>query len=73
MLLGQRKRIVDFAAKSRLPGVFPEREFAEDGRLMAYGPNLASNFRWAAAFVHKILKERSRRTFPSSNRRSSTW
>lgn len=56
MLLGNRKRIVEFAAKRRLPGAFPEREFAEAGGLMAYGPNVASNFRRAAGFVDKILK-----------------
>jgi len=56
MFLGYRKRIVDFALKNRLPGVFPEREFADDGGLMAYGPDAASNFRRAASFVDKILK-----------------
>jgi len=56
MFLGYRKRIVDFALKNRLPGVFPEREFVDDGGLMAYGPDTASNFRHAASFVDKILK-----------------
>ncbi len=56
MLWDNRARIVEFAAKGRLPGIFPEREFAEAGGLMTYGPNLASNFRRAAAFVDKILK-----------------
>jgi putative tryptophan/tyrosine transport system substrate-binding protein len=56
MLLGNSKGIVDFALKSRLPGVFPEREFAEAGGLMAYGPDIGANFRRAASFVDKILK-----------------
>ena len=56
MLLGNRKRIVDFALKYRLPGVFPEREFADAGGLLAYGPDIGSNFRRAASFVDKILK-----------------
>jgi putative ABC transport system substrate-binding protein len=56
MLLDNRTHIVAFAAKSRLPAIFPDREFAEAGGLMAYGPNLAANFRRAAAFVDKILK-----------------
>jgi len=56
MLLGNRTRIVEFAARSRLPGVFPEREFVEVGGLMSYGPSLAANFRRAAAYVDKILK-----------------
>jgi len=56
MLLSIRKRILDFAAKSRLPSVFPEREWVADGGLMAYGPSLEANFRRAATFVDKILK-----------------
>jgi putative ABC transport system substrate-binding protein len=56
MLLGNSKGIVEFALKNRLPGVFPEREFAEAGGLMAYGPDIGSNFRRAAGFVDKILK-----------------
>ena len=56
MLLANRTRIVEFAAKSRLPAVFPDREFAEAGGLMAYGPSLAANFRSAVTYVDKILK-----------------
>jgi putative tryptophan/tyrosine transport system substrate-binding protein len=56
MLLDNRARIVAFAAKNRLPGIFPDRDFAEVGGLMTYGPSLAANFRRAAAFVDKILK-----------------
>lgn len=56
MLLDNRARIVAFAAQSRLPAIFPDRDFAEAGGLMTYGPNLAANFRRAAAFVDKILK-----------------
>jgi putative ABC transport system substrate-binding protein len=56
MLLGNSKGIVDFALKNRLPGVFPEREFAEAGGLMAYGPDIGANFRRAASFVDKILR-----------------
>jgi putative tryptophan/tyrosine transport system substrate-binding protein len=56
MLVDNRARIVAFAAKSRLPAIFPDRDFAEAGGLMTYGPNLAANFRRAAAFVDKILK-----------------
>ncbi len=56
MLLDNRTRIVEFAAKRRLPGIFPEREWADAGSLMAYGPSVASNWRRAATFVDKILK-----------------
>jgi putative ABC transport system substrate-binding protein len=51
-----RSRIVDFAAKSRLPAIYPEREFVEIGGLISYGPNFADLFRRAAFYVDKILK-----------------
>jgi putative ABC transport system substrate-binding protein len=52
----RRMRIVDLAAKHRLPGMYPFREFAEAGGLMSYGPNLPDSFRRAATYVDKILK-----------------
>jgi putative ABC transport system substrate-binding protein len=51
-----RARIVDFAAKSRLPAMYPERESVETGGLMSYGPNLSDMWRRAATYVDKILK-----------------
>jgi putative tryptophan/tyrosine transport system substrate-binding protein len=56
MLLGERRRLVDLAAKNRLPAVYPLREFVDAGGLMAYGPDLADVFRRAATYVDKILK-----------------
>ncbi len=56
MLADNRTRIVEFAVKRRLPGIFPHREWADAGGLMAYGPSFASNFRHAAIYVDKILK-----------------
>jgi ABC-type uncharacterized transport system substrate-binding protein len=55
-LWNHRRRIVDFAARKRIPAMFPEREFADDGGLMAYGPNVPANFRRASVYVDKILK-----------------
>ena len=56
VFLSRRTQIVDLAARTRLPGIFPDREFAEAGGLMAYGPSLVANFRRAATYVDKILK-----------------
>src|SRR5262249_2292118 len=56
MLLGERRRLVDLAAKSRLPAVYPFREFVDVGGFMAYGPELADLFRRAATYIDKILK-----------------
>jgi putative tryptophan/tyrosine transport system substrate-binding protein len=50
------KRIVDFAAKSRLPSIYQWSEFADAGGLVTYGPDRADLFRRAATYVDKILK-----------------
>ncbi|HSK31560.1 MAG TPA: ABC transporter substrate-binding protein [Candidatus Limnocylindria bacterium] len=52
------RQIVDLALKYRLPGVYPTRQFAEEGGLMAYGPLLGDLYRRAAMYVDKILKGR---------------
>src|SRR5262245_59466232 len=51
-----RRRIVDFAAKSKLPAMYPDSEFVEAGGLMSYGPDFADLYRRAATYVDKILK-----------------
>ena len=56
MLFSERRRLVDLAAKNRLPAVYPWREFVDAGGLMAYGPNVADLYRRAATYVDKILK-----------------
>ena len=56
MFFNERRRLVDLAAKNRLPAVYTSREFVDAGGLMAYGPNLADLFRRAATYVDKILK-----------------
>jgi putative ABC transport system substrate-binding protein len=52
----QQRQVLDFAAKNRLPAMYPESEFVEAGGLMSYAPNQADLFRRAADFVDKILK-----------------
>ena len=51
-----RTQIVRLSAQSRIPTVYPIREFSEIGGLMSYGPNLVDQFRRAATYVDKILK-----------------
>ena len=52
----QRTRIINFAVKNRLPAIYPRREFAEAGGLMAYGPSIIDQYRRVATYVDKILK-----------------
>jgi putative tryptophan/tyrosine transport system substrate-binding protein len=56
MFHAYRKPIMDLVAKSRLPAMYSDRVFVEAGGLMAYGTNLAYDYRRAAYFVDKILK-----------------
>jgi putative ABC transport system substrate-binding protein len=51
-----RQRVVDLAAKYRLPAIYSHREFVDAGGLMAYGASFVERFRRAATFVDKILK-----------------
>jgi putative tryptophan/tyrosine transport system substrate-binding protein len=54
--IAARARIVDFAAKNRLPAIGLFREFAEAGGLMSYGPSFPAMFRRAAYYVDRVLK-----------------
>jgi len=54
-LFAERTRVVAFANDNRLPAMYPHREYAEAGGLMAYGADVRDNFRRAAAYVQKIL------------------
>jgi len=50
-----RKRLIDFAAKARLPTMFMNRDYVADGGLMSYAPNFDHIFAQAAVFAAKIL------------------
>lgn len=56
MFVVERKRLVDLAAKYRLPTVYVAREFVDVGGLMSYGANDADLLRRAAGYVDRILK-----------------
>jgi len=51
-----RQKVVELAAKHRLPALYSHREFVEAGGLMAYGPSFVERFRRAATFVDRIIK-----------------
>jgi putative ABC transport system substrate-binding protein len=56
MFFNERRRLVDLAAKNRLPAVYGLREYVDAGGLLSYGPNIADLFRRAATYVDRILK-----------------
>jgi putative tryptophan/tyrosine transport system substrate-binding protein len=52
----QRTEVADLAAKTRLPAIYPQTEYAQAGGFMCYGANTPDWFRRAAYHVDKILK-----------------
>jgi len=52
----ERKHIVGLAGKNRLPAIYFQKEFVDEGGLMSYGADYDDLFRRAAAYVDKILK-----------------
>jgi putative ABC transport system substrate-binding protein len=56
MFVAERRRLVDLAAKNRLPTVYPWREAVDAGSLMSYGVSIPDLYRRAATYVDKILK-----------------
>jgi putative tryptophan/tyrosine transport system substrate-binding protein len=56
ILISQRKQIADLAVKNRLPVMYPQAEYVEDGGLTTYGVSLIDLHRRAATYVDKILK-----------------
>ena len=53
---GKRKRFVELAGKYRLPAIYTQKEYVDEGGLMYYGIDSADNYRRAAVYVDKILK-----------------
>jgi putative ABC transport system substrate-binding protein len=51
-----QKRIAELSIKSRLPAIYWQREFAEAGGLLAYGPSLPDQFRRVGVLAGKVLK-----------------
>jgi putative ABC transport system substrate-binding protein len=51
-----RKRVADFALKSRLPSMYINRSFVDAGGLMSYAADQAESYRRVAYFVDRLLK-----------------
>ncbi len=52
----ERRRLVNLAAKHRLPAVYFDKTYVEAGGLMSYGASITDNHRRAATYVAKILR-----------------
>jgi putative ABC transport system substrate-binding protein len=56
LINSHQRKILDFAATRRLPAMYPNREFVDEGGLMSYAPSFTDLFRRAAVYVDRILK-----------------
>src|SRR5215510_10275105 len=56
LFFAERRRIVELAAKYRLPAIYFQKEFVDEGGLMSYGADFEDLYRRVAVYVDKILK-----------------
>jgi putative ABC transport system substrate-binding protein len=56
VILNHRGRVISFAAKKRLPTIFADSLFVDEGGVMSYGADTQDLYRRAATYVDKILK-----------------
>ena len=69
----RRDDFVAFAARYKIPAMYPFREFADAGGLISYGTNIANAYGQAGIYAGQILKEQSLRSFRSCGRPSLNW
>ena len=55
-MFAQRKAIIVLAASHKFPAIYPQKEFVEDGGLLAYGVDRREQYRRAAVYVDKVLR-----------------
>jgi len=56
LTLLNRKRVIEFAEKHRIPAMYESGVLVRDGGLMSYGANQDDNYRRAASYVDRIFK-----------------
>ena len=55
-VVANRDRVIEFAARSRMPAIYSGRTFVDRGGLMSYGADVIALYRRAGYFVDRILK-----------------
>jgi putative ABC transport system substrate-binding protein len=55
LVMSKASAIADFSKRHQVPAISGWSEFAEEGNLLTYGPNLRATWRQAAGFVHRVL------------------
>ena len=56
VIFAQRKSIIVLAANHKLPAIYPQKEFVEDGGLLSYGVDRRDQYGRAAIYVDKIFR-----------------
>jgi putative tryptophan/tyrosine transport system substrate-binding protein len=56
LIMSQARQIAEFSRANRIPAVSGWSEFADEGNLLTYGPNLSLTWNQAASFVDRILR-----------------
>ena len=56
LFFAERRRLVELAGKYRLPAIYHQKEFVDEGGLMSYGVDYTDLYRRAAVYTDKILK-----------------
>src|SRR5262245_1277607 len=69
----RRVQLVNLASRHLVPATFSNREYAEIGGLMSYGPNQMDTFRQVGVYTGRTSRVRSQQTCRWCRRRSSSW
>jgi putative ABC transport system substrate-binding protein len=67
VITNNNRRIFELAGRHRLPAVYPFRQYALDGDLVAYGSDEADAYRRAAEYVDRILNGEKPGALPVQN------
>jgi putative ABC transport system substrate-binding protein len=64
LTLLNRKRVIEFAEKHRIPAMYETASLVHEGGFMSYGANPDDNFRRAASYVDRIFKGATPNSLP---------